>query len=113
MTAARWRQRGKKLQHLTAAKLLPDNDLLGRIDTVDLEHTFLAISKPIVVICMWTAPYVVCSKNHLTAIRRRERAPSTTSNYDLAFGLLCQLPPGCGQFGPGAALASALDRAYG
>ena len=32
------RQRRKKLQHLTAAKLLPDDDLLGRIDAVDLEH---------------------------------------------------------------------------
>jgi hypothetical protein len=32
------RQRRKKFQHLTAAKLLPDDDLLGRIDAVDLEH---------------------------------------------------------------------------
>ena len=34
------RQRRKKLQHLTAAKLLPDDDLLGRIDAVDLKHVF-------------------------------------------------------------------------
>jgi hypothetical protein len=26
------------LHHLTAAKLLPDDDLLGRIDAVDLKH---------------------------------------------------------------------------
>jgi hypothetical protein len=32
------RQRRKKLQHLTAAKLLPDDDLLGRINPVDLKH---------------------------------------------------------------------------
>ena len=67
-------QRRKKLHHLTAAKLLPDDDRLGRIN---------AISKPIVVICMWTAPYVVCSNDHLTAIRRRERAPSTTSQPEI------------------------------
>ena len=35
--------------------------------------------------CMWTAPYVVCSNDHLTAIRRRERAPSTTSKREAAF----------------------------
>jgi hypothetical protein len=32
------RQRREKLHHLTAAKLLPDDDLLGRIDAVDLKH---------------------------------------------------------------------------
>ena len=32
------RQRRKKLQHLTAAKLFPDDDLLGRINAVDLKH---------------------------------------------------------------------------
>src|SRR6516164_5894261 len=32
------RQPCKKLQHLTAAKLSPDDDLLGRINAVDLEH---------------------------------------------------------------------------
>jgi hypothetical protein len=32
------RQRRKKLQHLTAAKLLPDDDFLGRIDAVNLEN---------------------------------------------------------------------------
>src|SRR6516165_10534034 len=41
-------------------------------------NTFFAISKPIVVICMWTALYVSHSNDHLMAIRRRERAPSTT-----------------------------------
>jgi hypothetical protein len=45
-------------------------------------NTFFAISKPIVVICMWTAPYVSHCNDHLTAIRRRERAPSTTSTAD-------------------------------
>jgi hypothetical protein len=28
----------QELHHLTAAKSLPDDDLLGRIDTVDLKH---------------------------------------------------------------------------
>ena len=37
-----------------------------------------------VVICMWTAPYVSHSNDHLTAIRRRERAPSTTSKRESA-----------------------------
>jgi hypothetical protein len=32
------RQRREKLHHLTAAKLLPDDDLLGRINAVDLKH---------------------------------------------------------------------------
>jgi hypothetical protein len=33
------RQRREKGNHLTAAKLLPDDDLLGRIDAVDLKQT--------------------------------------------------------------------------
>jgi hypothetical protein len=33
-----WRQRREKLHHLAAAKLLPDDDLLSRIDAVDLKH---------------------------------------------------------------------------
>jgi hypothetical protein len=32
------RQRREKGNHLTAAKLLPDDDLLSRIDAVDLKH---------------------------------------------------------------------------
>jgi hypothetical protein len=32
------RQRFEELQHLAAAKLLPDDNLLGRIDAVDLKH---------------------------------------------------------------------------
>jgi hypothetical protein len=32
------RRRREKLQHLTAAKLFPEDDLLGRIDAVDLKH---------------------------------------------------------------------------
>jgi hypothetical protein len=43
------RQSFEEVHQLTAAKLLSDNDFLGRIDAVDLKH-FLAISKP--VICM-------------------------------------------------------------
>src|SRR5262249_8424323 len=34
------RQRRKKLQHLAASQSLPDDDLLGRIDAVDLKHVF-------------------------------------------------------------------------
>jgi hypothetical protein len=37
---------------------------------------------------MWTAPYVSHSNDHLTAIRRRERAPSTTSNPELTIQAL-------------------------
>ena len=32
------RQRREELHHMTAAKLLPDDDLLGRIDAVHLKH---------------------------------------------------------------------------
>ena len=55
-------QRLEERQHLTAPKLLPDNDLFVAIYSVNLEYvlgtwnTFLAISKPIVVTCIWTAP---------------------------------------------------------
>src|SRR5262245_38593263 len=43
-------------------------------------NTFLAISKPIVVICMWRAPLSDSSDdNHPMALRCRKRAPSTTS----------------------------------
>jgi hypothetical protein len=58
---------------------------------------FFAISKPIVVICMWTAPYVVRSNDHLTAIRRRERAPSTTSKRESAFFGLMSARASCGR----------------
>jgi hypothetical protein len=33
-----WRQRFEKRYHLTAAKLLSDYDLLGRIDAMNLEN---------------------------------------------------------------------------
>jgi hypothetical protein len=45
----------EELHHLTAARLLPDDDFFGRVDAVNLEYV-LGDSKPIVVICMWTAP---------------------------------------------------------
>jgi hypothetical protein len=32
------RQRGEKRNHLAASKSLPDDDLLVRVDTVDLKH---------------------------------------------------------------------------
>ena len=32
------RQRLEERQHLAAPKLLPNDDLLGRVDPVDLEH---------------------------------------------------------------------------
>src|SRR5262249_7487079 len=40
------RQRRKELQHLTAPKLLPDDDLLGRINAVDLKHVLGDIQTP-------------------------------------------------------------------
>jgi hypothetical protein len=39
------RQRREKLQHLTAAKLLPDDDLLGRINAVDLKHVLSLVPR--------------------------------------------------------------------
>ena len=54
---------------------------------------------------MWTAPYVVCSNDHLTAIRRRERAPSTTSKPESALSAVMSAPTSCGH-----AAASALVR---
>ena len=50
-----WRQRLEKLHHLATSKLLPDYNPLARIDAVTW-NTFFAMSKPIVVICIWTAP---------------------------------------------------------
>ena len=32
------RQRFEELQHLAPSELLPDDDLLGRVDAVNLEH---------------------------------------------------------------------------
>jgi hypothetical protein len=49
------RKSREKRYHLAAPELLPDHDLLFGVDAVD-RNTFLAISKPIVVICIWTAP---------------------------------------------------------
>src|SRR5262249_23020369 len=49
------RQLLKKSHHLAAPQLPADNDLLVAIYSVAW-NTFLAISKPIVVICMCTAP---------------------------------------------------------
>src|SRR6516165_3075238 len=65
-------------------------------------NTFFAISKPIVVICMWTAPYVSHSNDHLTAIRRRERAPSTTSKREAALFGLMSASTSSGHNGPNA-----------
>ena len=45
------RQRLEELQHLAAPKSLPNDDLLGRVDPVNL-NTCLAISKPIVATCV-------------------------------------------------------------
>ncbi len=48
------RQRLEELQHLAAPKLLPNDDLLGRVDPVNLKYVL--VSKPIVVTCMSMAP---------------------------------------------------------
>jgi hypothetical protein len=77
------RQSFEELHHLTAAKLLPDDDLLGRIDAVDLKHVLGDIQTDCGNLHVERLPDVVCSNDHLTAIRRRERAPSTTSSSDL------------------------------
>ncbi len=52
---ARW-QRFEERHHLTAPQLLPNNNLVAAVDPVNLEYVLRAISKPIVLICMWTAP---------------------------------------------------------
>jgi hypothetical protein len=49
------RQSFEERYHLAAAKLLSDDDLLGRVNAVNLKHV-LAISKPIVATCMSRAP---------------------------------------------------------
>jgi hypothetical protein len=38
-------KRLEKLHHLTTTKLLPDSDLLGRVDAVDLEHVLGGVSS--------------------------------------------------------------------
>jgi hypothetical protein len=76
------RQRREKLHHLIAAKLLPDNDLLGRIDAVDLKNVLGDIQTGGDDLYVdGSLKRFVCN-HHLTAIRRRERAPSTTSIAD-------------------------------
>ena len=49
------RQRLEELQHLAAPQLLTDDDF-SAASMPWTWNTFLAISKPIVVTCMWTAP---------------------------------------------------------
>jgi hypothetical protein len=51
----------------------------GRIDAVDLKHVLGDIQTDCGKSACGRLPDVVCSNDHLTAIRRRERAPSTTS----------------------------------
>ena len=45
--------------------MLADDDLFLSVDAVNL-NTFLAISRPIVVICMWTALLCDSRNEHLT-----------------------------------------------
>src|ERR1700681_3387274 len=59
-------------------------------------NTFLAISKPIVVICMWTAPLNVVRFDATTLwhFDAAERAPSTTSQTtDFGCSHDVRLPP--------------------
>jgi hypothetical protein len=77
------RQRREELHHLTAAKLLPRDDLLGRVDAVDLEHVLGDIQTDRGNVHVDGSPDVILSNDHPTAIRRRERAPSTTSTPDI------------------------------
>jgi hypothetical protein len=74
-----WRHRFEKSYHLTAAKLLPDDDLLGRVDAVNLKNVLGDIQTDRGNLHVDRSPDVIGSNDHLTAIRRRERAPSTTS----------------------------------
>src|SRR5262245_46235476 len=74
-----WRQPGEELDHLAAAKRLPDDHLLARINAVNLEHVLRKIKTNrgnlhVDGSLMWFA----CN-DHPKAIRCRERAPSTTS----------------------------------
>jgi hypothetical protein len=52
------RQRLEVRYHLAAPQLLPDDHLLVRVDAVNLMDVLGEI-KPIVPICMWTAPLIV------------------------------------------------------
>jgi hypothetical protein len=52
------RQRLEERYHLAAPQLLPDDHLLVRVDAVNLMDVLGEI-KPIVPICMWTAPLIV------------------------------------------------------
>jgi hypothetical protein len=77
------RQCREKLHHLTAAKLLPDDHLLSRIDAVDLKHVLGDIQTDCSNLHVDGSLMWFVANDHLTAIRRRERAPSTTSIPDL------------------------------
>ena len=65
----------EELHHLAAPQLLPNDNLLGRIDAVDLEHVLGDIQPD----PCGRLPDVIRCNDHPKAIRRRERAPSTTS----------------------------------
>jgi hypothetical protein len=51
-----WRQSFEERYHFAAAKLLPDDDLLGRVDAVNLKHVLSDIQSDRGVICMSIAP---------------------------------------------------------
>src|ERR1019366_6764482 len=73
------RQNLEELYQLAAAKLLSDDDLLCRIDAVNLEHVLGDIQTDRGNLHVVGSSPVIRPTNHPMAPRCRERAPSTTS----------------------------------
>jgi hypothetical protein len=73
------RQRLEELQHLAALKLLPNDDLLGRVDSVNLEHVLGDIQTDGGNLHVNRSLMCFDRNDHPTAARCWERAPSTTS----------------------------------
>src|ERR1700737_727362 len=61
-------------------------------DTHEQSSCCLTVPLPFRLVC-GRLPDVVCSNDHLTAIRRRERAPSTTSKLEITALTLASASP--------------------
>jgi hypothetical protein len=94
------RQRREKLHHLAAAKLLPHNDLLGRINAVDLKHVLGDIQTDCGNVhvdgsLMWFVATITLRRFVAGSGRRPPH-----QNEKLPFSALCRLPPAAADITP-------------
>src|SRR5262245_20141356 len=78
-----WRQRLEERLHLAAAERPPDHDLLGRVNAVNLEHVLGEIQTDRGNLHVGGSSCDSSNNDHPTALRCRERAPSTTPESDM------------------------------